>query len=293
MAGPCPTAYLNGSFLPLAEARVSILDRGFQFADGVYEVIPVYGGRPFRLNEHLRRLERSLAEIRLPAPLTREGLSEAVTELIRRNDGIECQVYIQITRGEAPRNHPFPDTVHPTVVMTCTPMEPVPGEWTEKGVSVITVEDIRWSRCDIKSIALLPNVMMRQRATEEGAVEALWVHDVEVMEGAASNVFAVIDGEARTPPDGSRVLPGITRDVVLELAAAHGWPVSTAPLPVGELGEAEEVWITSSTKEVVPVTRVDGHVVGSGEPGPLFRKVLAGYRDHIRRFRLGEQEDPS
>jgi len=172
-------------------------------------------------------------------------------------------------------------------------MEPVPGEWTEKGVSVITVEDIRWGRCDIKSIALLPNVMMRQRATEEGALEALWVHDVEVMEGAASNVFAVVGGEARTPPDGPRVLPGITRDVVLELAAAHGWPVSTAPIPVGELGEAEEVWITSSTKEVLPVTRLDGHVVGSGEPGPLFRKVLTGYRDHIQRFRNGEQEDPS
>jgi D-alanine transaminase len=292
MSSPCPTAYLNGSFLPTAEARVSILDRGFQFADGVYEVIPVYGGRPFRLDEHLRRLERSMAEIQLPAPLSRQAFAETAAELIRHNQGTECQVYIQVTRGEAPRNHPFPDAVHPTVVMTCTPRDPVPSEWIEEGVSVITVEDFRWDRCDIKSIALLPNVMMRQRATEAGALEALWVHDVEVMEGAASNVFAVIDGEARTPPDGPRVLPGITRDVVLELARAHGWPVSTAPIPVGELGEAEEVWITSSTKEVLPVTRVDGHLVGSGKPGPLFRTVLAGYRDHIQRFRNGEEGGP-
>jgi len=222
MADPSPIAYVNGAFLPLNQARVSILDRGFQFADGVYEVIPVYGGRPFRMHAHLNRLDYSMEQIELPAPMARAELAEAVHELIRQNDGRDCQVYLQVTRGEAPRNHQFPGAVHPTVVMTCTPLEPVPAAWTEEGVAAITVEDIRWDRCDIKSIALLPNAMMRQRATEAGAVEALWVHDVEVMEGAASNVFAVVDGEARTPPDGNRVLPGITRDVVLELAAAHG-----------------------------------------------------------------------
>jgi D-alanine transaminase len=285
---PFPTAYLNGSFLPLAEARISILDRGFQFADGVYEVIPVYGGRPFRLTEHLLRLERSLGEIRMTPPMERTAFAETVAELIRRTGGQDCQVYIQVTRGEAPRNHPFPDAVHPTTVMTCTPVEPVPPEWTENGISAITVDDIRWGRCDIKSIALLPNVMMRQRASDEGAQEALWVHEGRVMEGAASNLFAVIDGEARTPPDGPRVLPGITRDVVLELAAAHGWPVATAPVSADELAEAEEVWITSSTKEVLPVTRLDGREVGDGRPGPLFADVLAGYRAHIQRFREGE-----
>ncbi|KPV40656.1 cytochrome C [Thiohalorhabdus denitrificans] len=293
MSEPTPIAYVNGTFLPLSEARVSILDRGFQFADGVYEVIPVYGGRPFRLDAHLGRLERSLREIGMAPPMDREALGEQVRELIARNEGRDCQAYIQVTRGEAPRNHPFPDAVHPTVVMTCTPVTPVPEEWIREGVSVITAEDIRWARCDIKSIALLPNVMMRQKAAESGAFEALWVHQGQVMEGAASNIFAVFGGRAVTPPDGSRVLPGITRDVVLELAAEQDLPVASGEIDAADLPHAEEIWVTSSTKEVLPVTRLDGEPVGKGRPGPLFRTVLDAYRARIRELRArAEEEQP-
>jgi D-alanine transaminase len=285
-----PIAYLNGELLPLGEAKVSILDRGFQFADGVYEVIPVYGGAPFRLPAHLRRLARSLGEIGMDPPMAETDFARAVHQLIERNCGGDCQVYIQVTRGEAPRNHHFPEAVHPTVVMTCTPVNPVPGEWVRDGVSAITAEDIRWARCDIKSIALLPNVMMRQKAAEEGAFEAIWVHQGMAVEGAASNLFAVTDGVARTPPDGPRVLPGITRDVVLELAADEGLPVRTGEITAEELAGADEVWLTSSTKEVLPVTRLDGRAVGSGQPGPLFRTVLDAYRARIRTIReYGEE----
>jgi len=293
LAGEESIAYLNGEFLPLSEARVSILDRGFQFADGVYEVIPVYAGSPFRLEAHLRRLARSLGEIRMDLPMAAEAFAEAVRELLRRNNAGDCQAYIQVTRGEAPRNHPFPEAVHPTVVMTCTPVTPVPGEWVRDGVSAITVEDIRWARCDIKSIALLPNVMMRQKAAEEGAFEALWVHEGLAVEGAASNLFAVFDGEALTPPDGPRVLPGITRDVVLELAADDDLPVRTGTITAEDLAAADEVWLTSSTKEVLPVTRLDGRQVVSGRPGPLYRTVLDAYRARIRSIREYGEEGPS
>lgn len=292
MAEGEPIAYVNGTFLPLGEAKVSILDRGFQFADGVYEVIPVYAGAPFRLEAHLRRLARSLGEIRMELPMAPEALAEAVHELIERNGGGDCQAYIQVTRGEAPRNHPFPQAVHPTVVMTCTPVAPVPDEWVRDGVSAITAEDIRWARCDIKAIALLPNVMMRQEAAEQGAFEAIWVHEGLAVEGAASNLFAVVDGEARTPPDGPRVLPGITRDVVLELAAEQGLPVRTGAITAEELAAAEEVWVTSSTKEILPVTRLDHRPVGSGRPGPLFRTALDAYRTRIQAIREHGEEGP-
>jgi D-alanine transaminase len=285
-----PIAYVNGDFLPLSEAKVSILDRGFQFADGVYEVIPIYGGQPFRLEAHLRRLRYSLGEIRIAMPMDTAGFAAAIHELLSHNCAGDCQAYIQVTRGEAPRNHPFPEAVHPTVVMTCTPVAPVPAEWVREGVAAITAEDIRWARCDIKSIALLPSVMMRQKAAEEGAFEAVWVHQGMAVEGAASNLFAVVDGEARTPPDGPRVLPGITRDVVLELAADEGLPVRTGEITAEELAAADEIWLTSSTKEVLPVTRLDGRPVGSGQPGPLFRTVLDAYRARIRNIReYGEE----
>ncbi|MEF8793639.1 D-amino acid aminotransferase [Thiohalorhabdus sp.] len=293
MAEGEPLAYVNGTFLPLSEAKVSILDRGFQFADGVYEVIPVYAGSPFRLGAHIRRLARSLGDIGMDLPMATAAFAEAVYELIKRNEGGDCQAYIQVTRGEAPRNHSFPEAVHPTVVMTCTPVTPVPGEWVRDGVAAISVEDIRWARCDIKAISLLPNVMMRQKAAEQGAYEAIWMHEGRAVEGAASNLFAVFDGEARTPPDGPRVLPGITRDVVLELAADEALPVRTGEITADELAAAEEVWVTSSTKEILPVTRLDQQPVGSGRPGPLFRTVLDAYRARIQAIREHGEEGPS
>ena len=291
MSGDERTVYLNGAFLPLAEARISILDRGFQFADGVYEVIPVYGGRPFRMAAHLRRLAYSLTQIRLPDPERHADLADAIRELVAHNGGGDCSVYVQVTRGTAPRNHAFPETVHPTVVMTCTPLEAVPAEWLAEGVAAITMEDIRWDRCDIKAITLLPNVMARQRAEENGALEALWVHQGQVVEGAASNLFAVFDGTAVTPPDGPRVLPGITRNVVLELARERSLPVETAPLSRQDLDAAEEVWLTASTKAILPVTRLDDHKVGQGRPGPLFHEVLAAYRERIQQLRERTNEE--
>jgi len=286
-------AYLNGTFLPLEEARVSILDRGFQFADGVYELIPIYAGWPFRLQAHLTRLERSLAEIGLGAPLPRPELAANVAELIRRNAPGDGKVYIQITRGAAERDHAFPSDSRATVVMTCAPAEPIPETWLTDGIAAITAEDIRWARCDIKSIALLPNVMLRQRAAESGALEGIWLHQGHVTEGAASNVFAVIGGEARTPPDGWRVLPGITRDVVLELAEEEGLPVRTGPVTEQELKTAEAVWTTSSTKEVLPVTRLDGHPIGADRPDPLFWRVREAFRTRVSSELSEAQEVPS
>lgn len=292
MAGedPDPLVYLNGNYCPLSEARVSVNDRGFQFADGVYEVVPVYAGRAFRLAHHLGRLRRSLGEIGMDAPMADDAFAEVVATVLERNACRDGQVYIQVTRGEAPRNHPFPAGAKPTVVVMANSVDPVPAAWLEEGVSAITVEDIRWGRCDIKSIALLPNVIMRQRAAEAGAFEALWVHDDHVMEGAASNVFAVIGGEALTPPDGPRVLPGITRDVVLELASAQGLPIRRGVLPLEDLRHAEEVWVTASTKEILPVTSVDGTPVGDGRPGTLFESALARYRERIQTFREHGEE---
>lgn len=285
-----PLVYLNGEYLPQSRARVSVNDRGFQFADGVYEVVPVYAGHPFRLTHHLGRLRRSLGEIGMPPPMDDGELGAVVEQVLTRNDCGDCQVYIQVTRGEAPRSHPFPAGVAPTVLVMASPVEPVPAAWLEAGVSAITVEDIRWGRCDIKSIALLPNVIMRQRAAEAGAFEALWVHDDHVMEGAASNIFAVFGGEAVTPPDGPRVLPGVTRDVVLELAGEEGLPIRRDVIPLADLRHAEEVWVTASTKEILPVTVVDGTPVGDGRPGPLFERALARYRARIQAFREHGEE---
>ena len=223
--------------------------------------------------------------IRADIALVHADLADAIRELVAHNGGGDCSVYVQVTRGTAPRNHAFPETVHPTVVMTCTPLEAVPAEWLAEGVAAITMEDIRWDRCDIKAITLLPNVMARQRAEENGALEALWVHQGQVVEGAASNLFAVFDGTAVTPPDGPRILPGITRNVVLELARERSLPVETAPLSRQDLDAAEEVWLTASTKAILPVTRLDDHKVGQGRPGPLFHEVLAAYRERIQQLR--------
>lgn len=291
-AGTEPWVYLNGDLLPLSQARVSVCDRGFQFADGVYEVIPVYAGHPFRLRHHLERLGYSLGEIGMAPPLAEADLAAIIRSVLSRNHCGDCQVYIQVTRGEAPRRHPFPASPRPTVLVMASPVEPVDSAWLTEGVSAITVDDIRWGRCDIKSIALLPNVIMRQRAEEAGAFEALWIHDDHVMEGAASNVFAVFGGEALTPPDGPRVLPGITRDVVLELAREQDLPIRRGAIPLADLRRADEVWVTSSTKEILPVTAIDGAPIGDGRPGPLFEATLDRYRQRIHTIREQGEDAP-
>lgn len=276
-----PLVYLNGEFLPLVEAQVSVLDRGFLFGDGVYEVIPVYGGKPFRLAEHLRRLRNSLDEVRIDPPVTPAELEHIVTRLIS-GQGDES-VYVQITRGYAPkRDHAFPSQPRPTVFAMCTPIQPLPEP---AGVKAITLPDIRWRRCDIKAITLLPNVLLRQEAVEQGCAEAILVRDGYATEGAASNVFAVLDGVVVTPPKGPDLLPGITRDMVLELALAAGMACREGPIAAAELPRAAEIWLTSSTREILPVILLDGQAVGDGRPGPIWRRVVDLYQAYKATLR--------
>lgn len=283
-------AYLNGEFLPLEQARVSVLDRGFLFGDGVYEVLPVYGRRLFRLEHHLQRLDQSLAGIRLANPLPAEAWQGLLEEVIARNAEFEQSVYLQITRGAAKRDHAFPRGVAPTVFAMSNPLAPMPAYVKERGVAAIMLEDIRWRYCHIKAIALLPNILLRQQALDVGADEAILIRDGEVTEGAASNVYIVRDGTLTTPPKGPFLLPGVTRDLVLELAAAHDIPCREVPVTRAQLMEADEVWLTSSTKEVLPVTRLDGQPVGDGLPGPLWKRMIELYQGYKDAFRRGEVE---
>ncbi len=279
-----PVAYLDGRFLPLDEAHVPVLDRGFLLGDGVYEVIPVYHGRLFRLHAHLARLEYSLAETRIANPHDRDGWREILEELVRRNGGGDRSVYLQITRGVAARDHAFPPEARPTVFVMSHPLPPPDPEIARRGVSAVVVEDIRWARCDIKSISLLGNVLLRQAAIDRGAQEAILLRDGEITEGAASNVFIVEDGRLITPPKGPRLLPGITRDLVLELAERHHIPHHERPISEAALRRADEIWLTSSTKEILPVTRLDGERVGKGEPGPQWRRMHTLYQDFKARL---------
>lgn len=270
------TVYLNGEFLPQEQARVSVLDRGFLFGDGVYEVIPVFGGQPFRLDEHLERLSYSLAQCRIAEPL-RAGQWLAVFErLIAEYGGGDQAIYLQITRGAAPsREHRFPEDASPTVFAMSRTIPP-PPEQPPAGIVAVTLPDLRWSRCDIKSISLLGHVLLTQQALEAGAREALLVRDDCVWEGASSNLFAVIDDQLITPPKGPRILAGITRDLLVELAAQHGLNCAEAPISAAALRRASEIWISSSTREMVPVLELDGRTVDG--PGPMFQRLWAIYR---------------
>jgi len=271
--------YLNGEYLPVEEAKVSVLDRGFVFADGVYEVIPAYGGHLLRLEQHLQRLDNSLEGIRLTRPLDHGQWGEVLAELIQRNldNQNDLSIYLQVTRGVARRDHIFPESTRQTVFAMATPMAPVPAEQLENGVAAITHDDIRWRYCHIKSIALLPNILMRQVACEAGAAEAILHRAEQVTEGAASNVFIVHDGHILTPRKDECLLPGVTRDLVLEIAADAGLDCKEADISMSMLREATEIWITSSTKEILPVTLLDGLPVGSGKPGPVWRVMLDRY----------------
>ncbi len=276
--------YLNGEFLAPDAARVSAFDRGFIFGDGVYEVIPVFGGRLFRLPQHLARLDSSLREIRLANPLPAGEWQTIFERLVDIQGGGDLSIYLEVTRGAAPRDHAFPPKVTPTVFAYAAPLKYPPKEQVAQGITAITAPDIRWLRCDIKAIALLPNALLRQQAIDAGAAEAILLRDGLMTEGAASNIFVVKNGRAVTPPKGPLILPGVTRDLVLELALAHGVPCAEAAVSEAQLRDADEVWLTSSTKEVLAITRLDGKPVGSGRPGPLHARMLAIYRDYKRAF---------
>jgi D-alanine transaminase len=272
--------YLNGQFLPIEQAHVSVLDRGFIFGDGVYEVIPVYSRHAFRLREHLRRLEHSLAGLRLTNPYSLDAWEELARELITLNASEDQSLYLQITRGVAPRDHAFPENTAPTVFMMSNPLTTPSSEQCEKGVAAISATDIRWDRCDIKSTALLANVLLRQLAVDVGATETVLFRDGILTEGSASNIFAVDKGVILAPPKDNHVLPGITYDVVLELAAAHDIPVNIGYFDEARIRAADELWITSSTKEVLAITTLDGKPVADGKPGPMFRRIYGWYQDY-------------
>ena len=273
MSAPFPVCYLNGEYMPLNQARISPLDRGFLFADSVYEVLPAFGGRMFRFREHFDRLARSLREIGLPSPHTHAQWLEILEELIKRNGSGEMYVYVQVTRGtEYGRNHAFPEQVVPGVFAMAAPLPPLTDELRANGVSAITVEDFRWGRCDIKSTALLANVLMKQRAAEAGTQEAIIVRDGDVMEGSSTSIFVVKDGKIATPPNSNRILPGTTREVALELADG-AMQVTIRRIGIDELRAADEVWMSAATRDVLPVTSIDGRAVGTGKPGPVWQRM--------------------
>ena len=289
MADPFPICYLDGEYLPIREARISPLDRGFLFGDGVYEVMPVYGGRPFRLQAHCARLTRSLVELRMRDPLTREQWRGIFSSLIDRNGGGDQYLYWQVTRGaESGRNHaPLPD-IPRTIFAFSAPLPVAPQAVLEQGLFCVTAADTRWARCDIKSTALLANVLLRQLAVDAGAAETILLRDGQLTDASASAVHAVIGGELRTPPNSRDILPSTTRTVVEELATRAGVPWRATPVSEAELRGAAEIWISAATREVQPVTRLDGRPVGQGGPGPLWRRVYAEFQ----RWKLELQGQP-
>lgn len=281
--------YLNGEFMPIEQARVPVLDRGFIFGDGVYEVIPVYSRHPFRLAEHLRRLRASLDGIRLANPHDDAEWARLVRRLIELNEPADQSLYLHVTRGVATRDHAFPEGVAPTVFMMSNALSTPPPLQVEMGVGAITAADNRWLRCDIKAIALLPNVLLRQLAVDAGCAEAVLLRDGIMTEGAASNIFVVKDDILLAPPKNNLMLPGITYDVVLELAQADGIKQEVRPIAESELRGADEAWLTSSTKEVLAIVRLDGKAVGGGVPGPLFRRMYALYQEYKGRVMRAPQ----
>jgi D-alanine transaminase len=281
------TAYLNGQFLPIEEAKISPLDRGFLFGDGAYEVVPVYSRRPFRIDEHLRRLQITLDGIRLPNPHSLEEWRTLVERIITDNKFDDQSVYIQVTRGaDRKRDQAFPAGVAPTTFIFTAPLVTPSAAQRETGIAVVSALDNRWLRCDLKTVSLLANVLLRQQAIDAGCVETIMLRDGYLTEGAASNIFVVRDGVLLAPPKDHRMLPGITYDVVLELAARHGMPHEVREISEVEVRSADELWMTSSTKEVLPITTLDGKPVGSGKPGPAARQMYAWYcafRDEVMR----------
>ena len=267
-------AFVNGKFSPLDDATVHVEDRGFQFADGVYEVVRTYGGQPFAIDEHLTRLFRSLSAIELESSVPQDQLKSVIQEGIRRAKFSEVLVYLQITRGRARRHRGIPAEAQPTIVMTVREMSPRSEKLRSDGISVVTVPEFRWTRCDIKSIALLPSVLAYQMARKAGAGDAIFTEDDgTVNESTAGNVFVVTHGCLRTPPKTPRILPGVTRDKILETARSIGVATAEERLVKSDLFGAEEMFLTSTTAEITPVVSVDGKKIGDGISGPVSARL--------------------
>jgi D-alanine transaminase len=279
--------YLNGAFLPIQDAKIPVLDRGFIFGDGVYEVIPAYGREPFRMPHHLARLAHSCDGIGLRNPHADAEWERLVRELIARQPFDDQSVYLQVTRGVAKRDHAFPKDVTPTVFMMSNPLPSPTREQVERGVAAITAEDNRWQRCDLKTTSLLGNVLMRQLAAEAGAIETVMFRDGLLTEASASNVLVVMGGTIVAPPKDHLILPGITYDAAIEFAREVGMPVEIRPITRAEALAADEMWLSSSTKEVVAITTLDGMPFGGGVPGPVFRKLWAVFQSRKPKVKAG------
>jgi D-alanine transaminase len=270
--------YLNGQYLPIEEARIPVLDRGFIYGDGVYELVPVYRRKPFRMREHLLRLQRSLDGIRLANPHTIAEWEAIIGTLIARHDFDDQAIYFQVTRGVAKRDHAFPQGVAPTVFVMSNPLPtPSPAQFAD-GVAVVTAEDNRWKRCDLKTISLVGNVLMRQLAADAGAIETVMFRDGFLTEASASNVLTVKDGRIVAPPKDNHILPGITYGAAEVFARDAGIPFDIRPIPRAEAYAADEWWLSSSTKEVLAITTVDGQPFAGGKPGPVFRRMHALFK---------------
>jgi D-alanine transaminase len=277
--------YLNGQYIPLSEAKVSVLDRGFIFGDGIYEVIPAYGGKALRFDHHMQRLQNSLDAVRITNPLSNKKWQEILDKLIAETGPQDQYLYLHITRGVASRDHRFPDNTKPTVFVMSSILQPVEPTLLEKGVIAITLDDIRWQYCNIKAIALLPNILLRQQAVDQNAMEAILIRDGNITEGAASNVFIVSKGIIKTPPKDKKLLPGITRDLIVELAETHNLAIEEVAISEKEFLAADEIWLTSSTKEILPVTKINAQTVGNGKPGPIWEDMYNKYQDYKKTLR--------
>ncbi|KAA3653108.1 MAG: D-amino acid aminotransferase [Proteobacteria bacterium] len=272
--------YLNGEWMELSAARVSPMDRGFLFGDGAYEVLPAYSGKLFRLDEHLRRLEHTLGQMGLPNPMSRDEWRQVLRGIVERNGTADQSIYLQVTRGVAAvRAHAYPAEVSPTVFVMSEALVTPTDETRASGVSAVSAADFRWLRCDLKTVSLLANCMLKQMAAEKGCMETILFRDGFLTEGAASSIFVVQDGVLHVPPKSHLMLPGITYDVVLELARDRGMPFQVREVLEEEVRSADELWMTSSTKEVLPITRLDDRPVGKGKPGPMAAQMYEWYQD--------------
>ena len=283
--------FLNGEILPIEQAKIPVLDRGFIFGDGIYELVPVYSRVPFRLEEHLTRLERSLGEVRIKNPYTRAQWRDVIQRLIAAQPFEDQGLYFQVTRGVAKRDHAFPQGVEPTVFAMSNPLVSPPAALVERGAAARSAEDFRWQRCDIKSISLIGNCLLRQVSADAGEAETILFRDGRLTEASASNVFVVRGGVIQAPPKSHLILPGITYDVVVELARDAGLPLEFRDIAETEVRAADELWVTSSSKEVLAIVALDGKPIGDGKPGPVFRRMYGLYQEFKRTvMRAGREK---
>ncbi|MBV1952019.1 MAG: D-amino acid aminotransferase [Cycloclasticus sp.] len=293
MSMPTPIVFLNGDFTPITDAKISVLDRGFLFADGVYEVIPAYAGKLFRLSQHIERLNSSLNAIRMSPPLSAQQWESTLNKLIQQqpDPASDQSVYLQVTRGaNEQRDHQLPEQYQATVFAMCQPIASHNLNAIALGIKAITLDDIRWDWCHIKSVALLGNILLKQQAADQQCTEAILLRDGYATEGSASNLFIVKNKQLITPPKSHYLLPGITRDLVLELATKEGITCIEREISEQQLFDADEVWLTSSTKEIMPVIELNRQVVADGQPGQLWQQVSTAYSQFKTQLRESDND---